>query len=205
MRADTLKNEILKERGFDQYDLNFIKRRTGLKEESQALSLIEEDEDLGLIVDEIASFPLVKRQTSKLSLRFLILLLIHKYDQGGIKNKHKLIISKIASIYFDMIYNQMPDNCSIDFSKKPDEVSAKFLFVLSGFFGEYFARFFNQYAEYEQVKESHIKYIEAGLKKEGADKWASQGLIMLEKISERGWLSRFMKTKKTKKGAKADE
>ena len=92
MSADTLKNEILKERGFDQYDLNFIKRRTGLKEESQALSLIEEDEDLGLIVDEIASFPLVKRQTSKLSLRFLILLLIHKYDQGGIKNKHKLIL-----------------------------------------------------------------------------------------------------------------
>ena len=144
MSIKTLKDEILEDRGFDQYDLNFIKRRTGLKEESQVLSLIEEDEDLGLVVDQIASLPLVKRQTARLSLRFLLLLLIHKYNQGSIKNKHKLVISRIASTYFDLIHNQMPQDCSIDFSKKPNEASANLLFVLSGFFGEYFAKFFDQ-------------------------------------------------------------
>ena len=196
MSIKTLKDEILEDRGFDQYDLNFIKRRTGLKEESQVLSLIEEDEDLGLVVDQIASLPLVKRQTARLSLRFLLLLLIHKYSQGIIKNKHKLVISRIASTYFDLIYNQMPQDCAIDFSKKPDEASANLLFVLSGFFGEYFAKFFDQYTEYEQVKQSHIKYIQAGLKEDRADEWVSEGLVMLEKISEKGWLSRFMKKSK---------
>ena len=140
----------------------------------------EEDEDLGLVVDQIASLPLVKRQTARLSLRFLLLLLIHKYNQGSIKNKHKLVISKIASTYFDLIHNQMPQDCAIDFSKKPDEASANLLFVLSGFFGEYFAKFFDQYTEYEQVKQSHIKYIEAGLKEDRADEWVSEGLVMLK-------------------------
>ena len=157
MSIRTLKDEILEERGFNQHDLNFLKRRTGLKKEEQALSLIEEDDDLGLIVEEISSLPLVKKQTSRLSLRFLILLLIHKYNKGSIKNKHKLTISKISSIYFDMIYNQTPTNCAIDFRKRPDEGSAKLLFVLSGFFGEYFAEFFSQHEEYEQVKKSHVK------------------------------------------------
>jgi len=199
LSANIQKNEILEERGFGQYDLNFIKRRTGLKNESQVLNLIEEDEDLGLVVDQIASFPLVKRQTSKLSLRFLILLLIHKYNQGSIKNKHKLVISKIASTYFDLIYNQIPQDCSINFSKKPNKSSAKLLFVLSGFFGEYFSNFFNQHSEYELIKGRHIEYIQEGLKEDEADKWALDGLVTLEKISEMGWLSRFMKKSKEKR------
>lgn len=198
MSIKILKDEILENRGFDQHDLNFIKRRTGLKDESQVLSLIEEDEDLGLLVNQIASFPLVKRQTARLSMGFLILLLIHKYNEGSLKNKHKLIISKIASTYFDLIYNKIPKDCAIDFSKRPDETSANLLFVLSGFFGEYFAKFFDHHAEYEQVRQSHIKYIQAGLKEDESDKWVSEGLEMLEKISENGWLSRFMKKKKSK-------
>ena len=196
MTADALKDEILKDKGFNQYDLNFVKRRTGLKDERQALSLMEEEDDLGLIMEQLSSLPLVKRQSSRLSLGFLTLLLTHKYSEGNIKNKHKLMISTIASSYFNLIYNDPPKSRGVDFRNKPDEPSAKFLFVLSGFFGEYFAKFFNGQEEYEEVRQSHIKYIEAGLKGDGGHEWVSEGLAILEKISENGWLSRFMKKSK---------
>ena len=104
-------------------------------------------------------------------------------------------MSDIASKYFDIITNKIPKGSTLDFTNKPDESSAKLLFVLSGFFGEYFAHFFNEAAEYEQVKQFHMKYIEHGLKNQEAENWASKGIEILEKIAENGWIARFLKDK----------
>ena len=190
----TRKDYILDTRNFNQSDINFIKRRTGLKKESDVLNLIEEDLDLCLLIDEISTLPLCKKQTTRLSLNFLLLLLICKYGKGKeINPLHKLVMANISSKYFNIVTKRMPKGSVLDFTKAPNENSAKLLFVLSGFFSEAFSHHFEQAEDFKQVKKLHVKYIEYGLKKLKAEQWAIDGLDILESITQNGWISRFLK------------
>lgn len=178
-------------RGFNTSDIKFLCRRTGLKNEAKITSLIEEDEDLGLIMEQVSSLPLVRRQTTRLSLYFLMLLLVHKYSSEDITNKHKLFISEISSDYFCLIVGTQKLSASVDFGKPPDENTAKLIFVLNGVFGEYFSQFFDHTGKYDEIKKSHIGYILKGLERYEAEKWADEGLEIMKRIAEHGWLNRF--------------
>lgn len=191
------KNEVLIKRGFTPSDVRFLCRRTSLRDEAKMLSLIEEDEDLGLIMNQIADLPLVKKQTTRLSLNFLLLLLIHKYSGDSIRNEHKQIIAKISSDYFCLIIGSNAVSANVDFTRPPDENTAKLIFVLNGIFGEYFSQFFEGDGKYSQIKRSHTHYITKGLDRYDASEWVEEGLATMKKIAESGWLNRF--TKKIKK------
>jgi hypothetical protein len=190
-RQITVTNEYLLKRGFNTSDIKFLCRRTGLKNEAKITSLIEEDEDLGLIMEQVSSLPLVRRQTTRLSLYFLMLLLVHKYSSEDITNKHKLFISEISSDYFCLIVGTQQLSASVDFGKPPDENTAKLIFVLNGVFGEYFSQFFDHTGKYDEIKKSHIGYILKGLERHEAEKWAEEGLEIMKRIADHGWLNRF--------------
>lgn len=190
------KNEVLIERGFIPSDIRFLCRRTSLRNEAKLLSLIEEDEDLGLVMNQIADLPLVKKQTSRLSLNFLMLLLVHKYSNKNISNKHRQTMAQISADYFCLIIGSGAVSANVDFTRPPDENTAKLIFVLNGVFGEYFSQFFEEEGKYNQIKESHINYITKGLERYEAIEWAEAGLRIMKKIADEGWLNRF--TKKTK-------
>jgi len=193
LKSASKDNDIIKKRGYELSDLRFLCRRTGLRNEKKMMSLIEENKDLDLIISNIKDLPLIKRQTSRLSLRFLLFLLVHKLGNDKIKNEHKQLVASISADYFSLITGSMDTNVSIDFSKPPDEGDAKLLFVLNGLFGEYFARFFNDEIKYKQIRDSHIKYIKKGLATYGAEEWVDEGLEILQKITEEGWIRRFYK------------
>ena len=180
-------------RGFSTSDIKFLCRRTGLKNEAKIISLIEEDEDLGLMMEQVSSLPLVRRQTTRLSLYFLMLLLVHKYSPQNMPNKHKLYISQISSDYFCLIVGSRQVSTSVDFSKPPDENTAKLIFVLNGVFGEYFSQFFEHAGKYDEIKKGHIEYILKGLDRFGAEEWVEEGLDIMKRIADKGWLNRFTK------------
>lgn len=185
--------DIIKKRGYDLSDVRFLCRRTGFPDEKKIISLIEEDRDLSLVLDSIKDLPLIKRQTSRLSLRFLLVLLTHRYGKESLKYKHKHFIANIATDYFTLVVGNGEANVNIDFTKPPKEGDAMLIFVLNGLFGEYFSRFFDNEVKYKTIRESHIKYIENGLEKFEANEWTNDGLEVLQRISEEGWLKRFYK------------
>jgi len=185
--------EVVKKRGYNLSDIRFLCRRTGLSNEKKIISLIEEDRDMNLILEGIKDLPLIKRQTSRLSLRFLMLLLVHKYASKFLKNEHKHLIAGIAADYFMLIIGSRETNVNIDFTKPPKEGDAMLIFVLNGLFGEYFSQFFDNDIKYKTIRNSHIKYIENGLEKYEASKWTDEGLEILQRITEEGWLKRFYK------------
>ena len=108
-------------------------------------------------------------------------------------NKHKLYISQISSDYFCLIVGSRQVSTSVDFSKPPDENTAKLIFVLNGVFGEYFSQFFEHAGKYDEIKKGHIEYILKGLDRFGAEEWVEEGLDIMKRIADKGWLNRFTK------------
>lgn len=185
--------DVIRRRGYDLSDIRFLCRRTGLSNNKKIISLIEEDKDLSLVLGSIIDLPLIKRQTSRLSLRFLLLLLIHKYGGESLKYEHKHTIADIAANYFMLVVGGGEAKVDIDFTKPAKEGDAMLIFALNGLFGEYFIRFFDNESKYKTIRESHIKYIKNGLEKYEADQWVNEGLEILQKISEEGWIKRLYK------------
>ena len=103
------------------------------------------------------------------------------------------MIAGIAADYFMLIIGSRETNVNIDFTKPPKEGDAMLIFVLNGLFGEYFSQFFDNDIKYKTIRNSHIKYIENGLEKYEASKWTDEGLEILQRITEEGWLKRFYK------------
>tara|TARA_Y100000401_G_scaffold105063_1_gene97408 strand:+ start:13 stop:600 length:588 start_codon:yes stop_codon:yes gene_type:complete len=184
---------IIDKRGFDHADLRFLCRRTGFKNEEKMASLIEEDADLDLVLETIKELPLVRRQTSRLSLKFLFHLLIYKYSSKRLTGENKLFIANFTADYFCLIIGAGEANVSVDFSKPPKESDATLIFVLNGLFSDYFEKFFDNEEKYNQIRSSHIQYIKMGLEKYDAESWAEEGLETLNRIAEEGWLKRFFK------------
>ena len=104
-----------------------------------------------------------------------------------------IFISQITSDYFCLIIGSNHISASVDFGKPPDENTAKLIFVLNGVFGEYFSQFFDHAGKYDQIKKSHIEYILKGLERYEAEKWAEEGLEIMKRIADNGWLNRFTK------------
>lgn len=186
-------NSIIKKRGFDLADIRFLCRRTGFKNEEKMTSLIEEDTDLHLVLESIRELPLVRRQTTRLSLKFLFYLLVYKYSSKKINAKHKQFIANYTADYFHLITGNGEANVNVDFTKPPKEGDAFLIFTLNGLFSEYFEQFFDNDKKYEEVRTNHIHYIKVGLQNYEADQWVEEGLDILNRITEEGWLKRFFK------------
>ena len=81
--------------GLNKYDIYFLSRRLNLSKPKTVL-LTEEETDLNLLLLQICSLPLTKRQTRNLSDLLLIKILIFKYGKRKKISSEDLIeISKI--------------------------------------------------------------------------------------------------------------
>ena len=53
--------------------------------------------------------------------------------------------------------------------------------------------FFEHAGKYDEIKKGHIEYILKGLDRFGAEEWVEEGLDIMKRIADKGWLNRFTK------------
>ena len=113
-------------------DISFLSRKTKLTEEKTHL-LFEEKGDGDLVLEQIGSKRLTKKELLELSFPIFIKLLINK-EAKSLDQKHKNYISDFVGVFYPRI--MMADRIKTKIPRKKTEENAQYFFTLASFFPE---------------------------------------------------------------------
>ena len=113
-------------------DISFLCRKTKLTEEKTHL-LFEEKGDGDLVLEQIGSKRLTRKELLELSFPIFIKLLINK-EAKSLDQKHKNYISDFVGVFYPRI--MMADRIKTKIPRKKTEENAQYFFTLASFFSE---------------------------------------------------------------------
>ena len=111
-------------------DISFLCRKTKLTEEKTHL-LFEEKGDGDLVLEQIGSKRLTRKELLELSFPIFIKLLINK-EAKSLDQKHKNYISDFVGVFYPRI--MMADRIKTKIPRKKTEENAQYFFTLASFF-----------------------------------------------------------------------
>ena len=175
--------------GLNKYDIYFLSRRLNLSKPKTVL-LTEEETDLNLLLLQICSLPLTKRQTRNLSDLLLIKILIFKYGKRKKLQSEDLIeFSKIVCHSYEKIITGNIYLKELKKDKPSLEHSATTL-VMFGLFSDYFHDYVHP-KDMHSVFKNNYDFIKKGLddvKFSDTSTVLDNGLDILNEIKEEEWL-----------------
>jgi hypothetical protein len=174
---------------FNKYDVYFLSRKLNLTK-GKTTSLIEQERDFYLIIQQICSLPLTKKQTKNLSDEFLITLLIFRYGKRKKTNvQHLTQLSKLTIESYSMITRGKVFLKHLDKSK-PSKQHSSLILVMFGLFSDYFTDDIDAKKIKEAFKENVNFIIEgfSSLDVENLPEMVLSGMEILSEIKEKEWI-----------------
>lgn len=179
---------------FNKYDIYFLSRKLNLTK-GKAISLIEQETDFYLIIQQICNLPLTKKQTKNLSDEFLITLLIFRYGKRKKTNSsHLTQLSKLTIESYEMITHGKVFLKHLD-KTKPSKEHSSLILVMFGLFSDYFT----DHVDTKKIKEAfkeNVNFIIEGfssLEVEDLPEMVSSGMEILNEIKEKEWMKETIK------------
>jgi hypothetical protein len=179
----------------NKYDIYFLSRRLNLSK-GKSISLVEQERDFHLIIQQICHLPLTKKQTKNLSDSFLITLLIFRYGKKkSLKAEDLIEFSKMVCESYHKIITG--DVYLGDLKKnRPSFEHSSISLVMFGLFCDYFSDYVSDSESIMLVFKQNLDYIEKGLTdSEFSDvpSVLSNGIDILNEIKEKEWLDQTNK------------
>ena len=113
-------------------DISFLSKKTKLTKERTHL-LFEEKEDGDLVLEQLGSKRLTKKELLELSFPLFIKLLINK-EAKTINQKYKNYIADFFGVFYPRI--MMAERIKTKIPRKHNEENAQYFFTLASFFAE---------------------------------------------------------------------
>lgn len=179
----------------NKYDVYFLSRRLNLSK-NKSVSLVEQERDFHLVIQQICNLPLTKKQTKNLSDNFLITLLIFRYGKRkALKTEDLVEFSKMVCKSYNKIITGEVYLGDLKKSQPSFENSSISL-VMFGLFCDYFSDYTSGTDNVMSIFKQNLNYIEKGLTDAGFSDTSSvlsNGLDILNEIKEKEWLEQTNK------------
>ena len=163
-------------------DISFLSRKTKLSKERTHL-LFEEKEDGDLVLQQLGSKRLTKKELLDLSFPLFIKLLINK-EAKTLDQKYKNYISDFVGVFYPRI--MMAKRIKTKVPRKHNEENAQYFFTLASFFPEDMAAQMDALDIHKILKYTMDSFVE--FKGKGYVSAISDSYEYLEKIKKK-WMS----------------
>jgi hypothetical protein len=163
-------------------DISFLSKKTKLSKERTHL-LFEEKEDGDLVIQQLGSKRLTKKELIELSFPLFIKLLINK-EAKTLDQKYKNYISDFIGVFYPRI--MMAQRIKTKTPRKRTEENAQYFFTLASFFPEEMAAQMNAVDIHKLLKYTMDSFVE--FKGRGYVEAISDSYEYIEKIKKK-WMS----------------